>query len=101
MPRLLPYPGPRQRFSGMPGLSAATAQPGAHSLRTSAIHTVSLLVQMRKGAAVSRRPGAVAAYSLLWAMALASSFLCSRVPWRAIMMRWAWGEPAPCMDSVR
>mgnify|MGYP007043257032 CR=1 FL=1 len=23
------------------------------------------------------------------------------VAWRAIMMRWAWGEPAPCMDSVR
>lgn len=21
--------------------------------------------------------------------------------WREIMMRWAWGDPAPCMDSVR
>ena len=40
-------------------------------------------------------------YSLIWAIALASSFLCSRLPWRAIMIRWAWGEPAPCRDSVR
>ena len=35
------------------------------------------------------------------AMALASSFLWSRLDWRAIMMRCACGEPAPCMDSVR
>ena len=40
-------------------------------------------------------------YSLMWAKVLASPFFISRLPWRAIMMRWAWGEPAPCMDSVR
>ena len=35
------------------------------------------------------------------AMFLASFFFSWIFPWRAIMMRWAWGEPAPCMDSVR
>ena len=34
-------------------------------------------------------------------MALASSFFCSMLPWREIMIRCAWGEPAPCIDSVR
>ena len=31
----------------------------------------------------------------------ASSFFISMLDWRAIMMRWACGEPAPCMDSGR
>ena len=35
------------------------------------------------------------------AIFLARSFLASRLAWRRIMMRWAWGGPAPCMDSVR
>ena len=35
------------------------------------------------------------------AISLAICFLAWMLPWRAIMMRWAWGEPAPCMDSVR
>ena len=35
------------------------------------------------------------------ARALASSFLWSMLDWRAIMIRWACGEPAPCMLSVR
>ena len=39
--------------------------------------------------------------SLMPAISLASCFLPWMLPWRAIMMRWAWGEPAPCMDSVR
>ena len=35
------------------------------------------------------------------ARSLASCFLCSMFDWRAIMMRCACGEPAPCIDSVR
>ena len=35
------------------------------------------------------------------AISLASCFLPWMLPWRAIMMRCACGEPAPCMDSVR
>ena len=35
------------------------------------------------------------------AINLASSFLPWMLPWRAIMIRWAWGEPAPWRDSVR
>ena len=30
-------------------------------------------------------------------MFLASFFFSWMLPWRAIMMRWAWGEPAPCI----
>ncbi len=35
------------------------------------------------------------------AIFLARPFLASRSAWRRIMIRWAWGGPAPCMDSVR
>ena len=35
------------------------------------------------------------------AITRASSFFPSRSPCRDIMMRCAWGEPAPCIDSVR
>ena len=39
----------------------------------------------------------------LWmpAMFRASCFLPSMLHCREIMIRCAWGEPAPCMDSVR
>ena len=39
--------------------------------------------------------------SLIPAMFLASFFLPWMFPCRAIITRCAWGEPAPCMDSVR
>ena len=35
------------------------------------------------------------------AIFLARSFFISMLDWRAIMMRCACGEPAPCMDSGR
>ncbi len=38
---------------------------------------------------------------LTFAMFFASCFFASMFPCRAIMMRCACGEPAPCIDSVR
>ena len=35
------------------------------------------------------------------AQAQAARCFPDMLTWRAIIMRWAWGEPAPCIDSVR
>ena len=57
--------------------------------------------QYGENAAAAAREGRYRNHLRCRSSALASSFLWARLPCREIMIRWAWGEPAPCMDSVR
>lgn len=43
----------------------------------------------------------IAGYSRIPQSLLAARCFSGRLTRREIMIRWAWGEPAPCMDSVR